>query len=133
MLVTTFKNDGSGETDLKAIKNRFLEINRQRLQRTQDSLSWKQRNFLDLLPLFFHVNHKQLPGYLSGETPAGISMYSPEKSSIEAAKKLAGEFNYKDTSISKRDIQSIFIMGSVGTIAQSDKSDFDIWYLFYQQ
>ncbi len=127
MLVTTFKNDGSGETDLKAIKNRFLEINRQRLQRTQESLSWKQRNFLDLLPLFFHVNHKSLPGYLSGETPAGISMYSPEKSSIEAAKKLSPEFNYKETSIAKRDIQSIFIMGSIGTIAHSDKSDFDIW------
>jgi len=127
MLVTTFKNDGSGEADLKAIKNRFLEINRQRLQRTQESLSWKQRNFLDLLPLFFHVNHKNLPGYLSGETPAGISMYTPEKSSIEAAKKLAGEFNYKETSIAKRDIQSLFIMGSVGTIAHSDKSDFDIW------
>lgn len=127
MLVTTFKNEGSGETDLKAIKKRFLEINHQRLQRTQESLTWKQRNFLDLLPLFFHVNHKNLPGYLSGETPAGISMYSPDKSSIEAAKKLAGEFNYKETSISKRDIQSLFIMGSVGTIAQSDKSDFDIW------
>ena len=127
MLVTTFKHDGSGETDLKAIKNRFLEINRQRLQRTQESLSWKQRNFLDLLPLFFHVNHKNLPGYLSGETPVGISMYSPDKNSIEAAKKLAGEFNYKESSVGKRDIQSLFIMGSVGTIAHSEKSDFDIW------
>ena len=127
MLVSTFKSDGSGELDLKAIKNRFLEINQQRLQRTQESLTWKQRNFLDLLPLFFHVNHKELPGYLSGETPAGICMYTPAKSSIEAAKKLSNNFNYKETTVVQRDIHSLFIMGSVGTIAQSDKSDFDIW------
>ena len=130
MLVTTFKNDGSGETDLKTVKNRFLEINRQRLQRTQESLKWKQRNFLELLPLFFHVNHKQLPGYLSGETPAGISLYAPDKASIEAARKLAGDFNYKETAVAKRDIYSLFIMGSVGTIAQSEKSDFDIWLCY---
>jgi adenylate cyclase class 1 len=130
MLVTTIKTDGSGETDLKIIKNRFLEINQQRLERTQNSLKWKQRNFLNLLPLFFHVNHKQLPGYVSGETPAGISLYSPDKSSIEAAKSLANNFDYKESASAKCDIHSLFIMGSVGTIAQSEKSDFDIWLCY---
>ncbi|WP_455220974.1 class I adenylate cyclase [Kaarinaea lacus] len=130
MLVSTIKTDGSGETDLKLIKNRFLEINQQRLQRTQDSLKWKQRNFLNLLPLFFHVNHKQLPGYVSGETPAGISYYSPDKASIDAAKNFSNDFVYKESALVKRDIQSMFIMGSVGTIAQSEKSDFDIWLCY---
>lgn len=130
MLVTTIKTDGSGETDLKAIKNRFLEINQQRLARTQNSLKWKQRNFLNLLPLFFHVNHKQLPGYVSGETPSGISLYSPDKNSIEAAKSLANNFDYKESAVAKCDIHSLFIMGSVGTIAQSEKSDFDIWLCY---
>ncbi|WP_455366148.1 class I adenylate cyclase [Kaarinaea lacus] len=130
MLVSTIKTDGSGETDLKTIKNRFLEVNRQRLQRTQDSLKWKQRNFLNLLPLFFHVNHKQLPGYVSGETPAGISLYSPDKTSIDAAKNFSNDFVYKESTPAKRDIHSMFIMGSVGTIAQSEKSDFDIWLCY---
>ncbi|HEY5603890.1 MAG TPA: class I adenylate cyclase [Gammaproteobacteria bacterium] len=130
MLVSTINTDGSGETDLKAFKNRFLEINRQRLQRTQDSLKWKQRNFLNLLPLFFHVNHKQLPGYVSGETPAGIALYTPDKTSIEAAKNFSNDFVYKEAALAKRDIHSLFIMGSVGTIAQSEKSDFDIWLCY---
>ncbi|WP_455208111.1 class I adenylate cyclase [Kaarinaea lacus] len=130
MLVSTIKMDGSGETDLKVIKNRFLEINRQRLRRTQDSLKWKQRNFLNLLPLFFHVNHKQLPGYVSGETPAGIAFYTPDKTSIEAAKNFSTEFVFRESAQTKRDIHSLFIMGSVGTIAQSEKSDFDIWLCY---
>ncbi|MCI0506168.1 MAG: class I adenylate cyclase [Gammaproteobacteria bacterium] len=130
MLVSTINTNGSGEIDLKAIKNRFLEINQHRLQRTQDSLKWKQRNFLNLLPLFFHVNHKQLPGYVSGEAPAGISLYTPYKTSIEAAKSLSNDFVYKEAALAKRDIHSLFIMGSVGTIAQSDQSDFDIWLCY---
>jgi adenylate cyclase class 1 len=130
MLVSTIKTDGSGETDLKTIKNRFLEVNRQRMQRTQDSLKWKQRNFLNLLPFFFHVNHKQLPGYVSGETPAGISLYTPDKASIDAAKNFSNDFVYKESALAKRDIHSMFIMGSVGTIAQSEKSDFDIWLCY---
>jgi len=127
MLVTTTQSEDSGDTDLTAIKDRFQEINKQRLERTQESLKWKQRNFLELLPLFFHVNHKELPGYLSGETPYGISMYSPDKNTLEAAKKISSDFTFKESSVVKRDIYSLFIMGSVGTIAQSEKSDFDIW------
>ncbi|MGD8570381.1 MAG: hypothetical protein PVJ39_19995, partial [Gammaproteobacteria bacterium] len=99
MLVTTIKTDRSGETDLKQIKDRFTEINQQRLERTQNALKWKQRNFLSLLPLFFHVNHKQLPGYVSGDTPAGIALYSPDKQSLEAAKSLSRDFRYKDARV----------------------------------
>jgi len=127
MLVTTANSEESGDTDFNAIKDRFQDINKQRLERTQESLKWKQRNFLELLPLFFHVNHKELPGYLSGETPSGISMYVPDKNTLEAAKKISSDFSYKESSVAKRDIYSLFIMGSVGTIAQSEKSDFDIW------
>ena len=133
MLVTTINNNGSGETDLKQVKDRFLEINHQRLERTQNSLKWKQRNFLNLLPLFFHINHKQLPGYVSGDTPSGISLYSPDKASLDAAKSLAKDFEYKETPIVRRDIHSLFIMGSVGTVAQSEKSDFDIWLCYNPQ
>ncbi|MGD8559667.1 MAG: class I adenylate cyclase, partial [Gammaproteobacteria bacterium] len=133
MLVTTIKTDGSGETDLKQIKDRFVEINRQRLERTENALKWKQRNFLNLLPLFFHVNHKELPGYVSGDTPAGISQYSPDKQSLEAAKSLSKNFQYKESLAPRRDIHSLFIMGSVGTVAQSENSDFDIWLCYNPQ
>lgn len=130
MLVSPYKPENPTGASIKAVKARFFEINRQRLIRTQDSLKWKQRNFLDLLPLFFHINHPELPGYVSKETPAGISMYAPQKQSLEAAKKLASNFKFQDKSVPTRDILSLFIMGSAGTVAQSDHSDIDVWLCY---
>lgn len=117
----------SMDFDIKAIKKRFLDINRERLTRTQNALRWRQRDFLDLLPIFFHINHAMLPGYVSKNTPAGIPLYSPSKRGVDALKQQAKSFTYKKRALRSYDIQSIFIMGSVGTIAHSDESDFDIW------
>jgi adenylate cyclase class 1 len=115
------------DLDIKAIKKRFLDINRERLRRTQNALRWKQRDFLDLLPIFFHINHAMLPGYVSKNTPAGIPQYTPSKKGIDAVNQISRSFTYKRRALRTYEIQSIFIMGSVGTIAHSEKSDFDIW------
>ena len=117
----------SMDLDIKAIKKRFLDINRERLRRTQNALRWKQRDFLELLPIFFHINHAMLPGFVSKSTPAGIPLYTPSKKGVEAINKLTKSFAYKRRALRTYEIQSLFIMGSVGTIAQSEKSDFDIW------
>ena len=113
--------------DVRAARKRFLAINRERLRRTQQVLRWRTRDFLDLLPLLFHINHAMLPGFVSKHTPAGISDWSPTKKSIDAGKRLAKSFDYKKRALRNYDIHSIFLMGSVGTIAHSEKSDFDIW------
>ena len=115
------------DLDIKAIKKRFLDINRERLRRTQNALRWKQRDFLDLLPIFFHINHAMLPGYVSKNTPAGIPQYTPSKKGVDAISQISKSFIYKRRALRTYEIHSIFIMGSVGTIAQSEKSDFDIW------
>lgn len=115
------------DIDFKGIKKRFLALNRERLRRTQQALRWKQRDFLELLPIFFHINHAMLPGYVSKNTPAGIPLYTPGKKGLDAVKKLAKSFTWKRRALRSYDIYSIFLMGSVGTIAHSDKSDFDIW------
>ena len=112
-------------SDLKTIKKRFFHINQARLHRTQESLRQSQRDFVDILPLLFHVNHPMLPGYVLTTTPCGIADYQPTKASLNAVRKF--------TKISKFDrplgcaVYSIFIMGSIGTIAHSPKSDLDIW------
>jgi adenylate cyclase class 1 len=115
------------DLDIKNTKKRFLAINRERLRRTQNALRWKQRDFLELLPIFFHINHAMLPGYVSKNTPAGIPQYNPSKKGLDGIKKIAKSFTYKRRALRTYDIHSIFIMGSVGTIAHSEKSDFDIW------
>ncbi len=109
------------------IKRHFLSINRERLRRAQGSLRQRQRHFLDLLPLLFHINNPLLPGYISAATPVGVSDYSPDKRTQEAAKKINKKFYYKRKALPRYDILSLFLMGSSGTIAHSQKSDFDVW------
>jgi len=113
--------------DVSALKKRFLAINRERLERTRSALRERQRDFLDLLPLLFHANHPMLPGFVSKQTPVGVSDYSPSKRTLEVVKRYVRSFDYKRRALPSYDIHSIFIMGSIGTVAYSDKSDIDIW------
>jgi adenylate cyclase class 1 len=110
-----------------AIKQRFLLLNRERLRRAQESMRERQRDFLDLLPLLFHVNHPILPGYVSSECPVGVSDYRPSQAVLQAVKKIAISFDYKRKALPRYDIVSLFIMGSSGTVAYSQTSDFDVW------
>ena len=81
--------------ELRAVKRRFLALNKDRLRRVQESLQPRQRVFIQLLPLLFHINHPMLPGYLSNKTPCGVSDYTPGKRCIQSARKLAKSFRHQ--------------------------------------
>lgn len=113
--------------EIRAIRRRFTALNKDRLRRVQHSLELRQRVFIELLPLLFHINHPMLPGYLSNKTPCGVSDYTPGKRCIQAARKLAKSFNYQRRAQRQYSVHAIYMMGSTGTIAYSKSSDFDIW------
>ena len=83
------------EFDFKEIKQRFHDLNKARLRRTLSELRQRQREFVDLLPLLYHINHPMLPGYVSKSTPAGIPDYSPSNETLNLSKKLSKSFEYK--------------------------------------
>ena len=121
-------DEGVDRKLLTQLKQRFLDLNRVRHERTCAALSERQQHFLQLLPLLFHVNHPILPGYVSHATPAGIYHYQPGAEELRLAKTLARSFQYsRDLTEKKYYIDALFLMGSVGTIAQTDSSDLDIW------
>ncbi len=120
-------DEGIDRKALKQIKYRFLQVNSARLARTKSALDPRQQVFLDLLPLLFHVNHPMLPGYVSHQTPAGLSDYSPSKLDLQRAQRLARSFVYHRQPNLRRRIHSLFLMGSCGTVAQSEGSDLDVW------
>lgn len=113
--------------DVEAIKRRFLLLNRERLRRAEDCMRNNQRDFLDFLPLLFHINHPRLPGYVAKELPSGICDYTPSERALTAANRYINRFEYKKRAMARYDILSMFLMGSSGTVAYSKKSDFDIW------
>jgi len=115
------------KADVDSVKRRFVAVNRARLNRAEECLHAKQRDFLTLLPFLFHTNHPSLPGFISDATPFGVSEYSPTKQCIKIAKGLDKKFDYKRRALRHYDIFSLFVMGSTGTVAYSDTSDFDIW------
>lgn len=115
------------EHHYKEIKKRFENLNAQRLKRSHADMGQNQRQFIDILPTLFHVNHPILPGYVNKETPAGIPNYSVKKNEISTLKKFFRSFEYKKRAYRKYDILAIYLMGSSGSIAYSKQSDFDIW------
>ncbi len=110
------------------VRERFLQLNQQRLTRTRDALPHRQRVVLDILPLLFHTNHPALPGYVSHDTPCGLSNYTPGPIQLEDARRLARSFRWNpQQDQTECFIHALFMMGSPGTIAHSEKSDIDMW------
>ena len=121
-------NNGSAkEITPRVIRQRFLALNRDRLKLARNTLKKRQQVFVDMLPLLFHINHPALPGFVSKDGPSGISDFSPPQVAIDAAKKNDGKFYYERRAMHVYNIQALYMIGSSGTIAYSEKSDFDIW------
>ena len=120
-------DEGISRKDLNTIRLRFLRLHRERLRRIRAEIRPSQQEFIDLLPLLFHINHPMLPGYVNSETPVGIPDYSPSRRALEVAKKLSRSFEYKKRALRLYHIHGVYLMGSTGTIGQSSSSDFDLW------
>ena len=121
-------DEGVDRKQLSQLKQRFLDLNTQRYSRTCAALTERQQQFLQVLPLLFHINHPMLPGYVSHRTPAGVYHYTPTAEDLRIGKIIARSFQYtRDLTEKHCALDALFVMGSVGTIAQSDASDMDIW------
>ena len=121
-------DDGIDRKVLTQLRGRFLKVNSGRLARTLQALSTRQQLVLKLLPLLFHVNHPLLPGYVSSRTPAGLSGFEPDDTLLGEAQRLTRSFTYKPyRGNAALPIHGLFLMGSLGTVAQAEQSDMDLW------
>lgn len=121
-------DEGIDRKVLTQLRARFLHLNQSRLARAMQALSTRQQMVLTLLPLLFHVNHPLLPGYVSGLTPAGLSGFEPDDELLAEAQRLTRSFAYKpQRSTHTQPIHGLFLMGSLGTVAQAEQSDMDFW------
>ncbi len=121
-------DDGIDRQVLRQIRERFLTVNAGRLERALQAMSARQQQVLRMLPLLFHVNHPILPGYVSASTPAGLDRYEPDPATLAEAQRLSRSFSYQARrGRVESAIQGLFLMGSLGTIAQDESSDLDVW------
>lgn len=121
-------DDGIDRKVLTQLRARFMRVNHGRQLRAMQALSTRQQRVLTLLPLLFHVNHPLLPGYVSAQTPAGLSGYEPSAELLAEAQRLTRSFAYKPArGPAPTPIHGLFLMGSLGTVAQAEQSDMDLW------
>jgi adenylate cyclase class 1 len=104
----------------------FLSLNNARLEQARSLMLERQTRVLDVMPILLHFNHPQLPGFINKNVPAGIEHYTPQVDSLKALRYVAKGLQLPRIS-SRRTIQALFLMGSLGTLAQASDSDFDVW------
>ena len=121
------KIDEIDQKKLKTIRHDFINLSKLRFTRMEASLSPTQADYLKLLPLLFHVNHPMLPGYIDKFTPCGLPNYTPSMIEKQIAKTVSQSFEHKPRAYLKYRIASLFLMGSMGTLGQSNSSDIDLW------
>lgn len=117
------------------IKNQetFLKFNEFRLKRAYDFMPKRTFMVFKSLPFLLHVNHHDFPGYIdNAATPCGICHF---KMDTETSNALTVLFPHAKKHIENPQpimpknnfIRSLLLMGSIGSIAQTKKSDFDYW------
>lgn len=135
--MSVFKNklspdfsEGVDRKLLNKVRDRFLQVNADRMLKTLDGLSSKHQDILLVLPLLYHINHPLMPGYISRDVPCGLSSYVPSKQTLSVAKTFSQTFKYKSDKRLKSELHAIYMMGSTGTLAHSEKSDVDLWLCY---
>ena len=109
------------------IEARFLAVNQDKLRRLHDNLTSRQRDLVEALPVLFHANQRGLPGFVSNDTPAGVSEYAPGRQAMKALQRLAPSVDYDRQPKERPRIKGLYLMGSPGTVAFSRSSDLDVW------
>ncbi|WP_167856079.1 class I adenylate cyclase [Natronospirillum operosum] len=122
------------ELDIQTInllRQRFLEVQAGRLARVRHGLQHQQQICVNLLPLLLHISDSTLPGFNAEDTPAGISGYSPDPQTLKLARQYSRQFSgHAPPRHLAPDIVALFFMGSSGSIAQSVRSDLDLWVCY---
>ncbi|MBN7818543.1 class I adenylate cyclase [Bowmanella yangjiangensis] len=112
---------------------RVLRYNKARHERALALLPENKRPIFHVLPFLLHVNHPALPGFVADDDVAfGLTNYSLRESVVNSLKSVFPQQlslfdDFRQLWPKQRLIDSLVLMGSVGTIAQSDDSDFDYW------
>lgn len=103
----------------------FLRFNDFKITRTLQNLYETDRMIFISIPRLLHVHQEGLPGYIEGDMPCGIHGYTITKECQMATEKLFPDVIIRRTPNLKPVIHSIILVGSLGSIAHTKKSDMD--------
>ncbi len=117
----------------EAAQKLFLEHNRHRCQMAVQAAPKNAPIALNFVPLLLHYNHSSLPCYLEApEGAGGIDAFDLTDEMRQTAAAMASDWRGVEKDLAywrpkKLLIESLMLMGSVGTAAQNAASDYDYW------
>jgi len=119
---------------LKEKLDRYITYNQARKLSAVKFNETKAIFLFKIVPFLLHVNCKDLPGYVNeANCPFGIHLFHPQK---VISRELFQRYFPNSTALQKGSpspfspkpaIHSLKTIGSIGTIAQTEKSDCDYW------
>ena len=113
---------------LKKNNELYSSYNKLKLENSARLFTDKQKVIFKILPFLLHTNIKGLPGYIDSKNiPCGIFEYKITEQILNIIKNIFSLERMKVIEPAKCFIESLSIMGSIGSIAQNEKSDFDFW------
>ena len=103
----------------------FLRYNQFKIHRILETLSATDRLVFTLIPRLLHINQKGLPGYIHDDVPCGIYNFKIDRECQLAAERLFPNIIVRGIENHSSFIDTVLLMGSTGTMAQSQNSDLD--------
>lgn len=121
--------DSFSASHLLQRRKNFASYNISRLRELIRYLPKKKFELFQTIPFWLHVNLPQIPGYVDArDTPCGIYRFHGSGFWRQASRKYkVTEKQLYSYRRAKEHIIGLYLMGSAGTLAQTDSSDFDYW------
>lgn len=114
---------------IETLKQRLDAINQLRLDRALAAMGPAFQQVYSLLPILLHYNHPLMPGYLEGNVPCGICLYTPDETQRHYLNGLELQYGLQvpETPVGELPLTGLYSMGSTSSVGQSCSSDLDIW------
>lgn len=110
---------------IETLKQRTDAINQLRTERALAVMPPAKRRVYRLLPALLHYHHPRLPGFLTGNVPCGICLYSTDAQQNRYIQELTGTIPLPAQG--ELPITAVYSMGSTSSVGQNAGSDLDIW------
>lgn len=114
---------------IETLKQRLDAINQLRVDRALAAMGPAFQKVYSLLPILLHCHHPQMPGYLDGNVPHGVCLFTPNEIQQDYLADVEARWGepLAPSAGGELPITGVYSMGSTSSIGQCHTSDLDIW------
>ncbi|EKN3347367.1 class I adenylate cyclase [Yersinia ruckeri] len=114
---------------IETLKQRLDAINQLRVDRALAAMGPAFQKVYSQLPTLLHYHHPLMPGYLDGNVPHGVCLFTPNEKQQQYLTEVEAKWGEPLQLIREGElpITGVYTMGSTSSIGQSCTSDLDIW------